>query len=202
MYLSGSPQPRERSLQNHLLLSTLFVCLDFPPPLTCTETAHNFSYSVIPKPQIRGWGWWWGKQTWYCIQVKGTGRYQQSSVQVNRVSMEGWHWQPQRRDITRRKRCAVCELDPIISQVLVPWAWWFSGTLKIENMKLLKWKPLPIMDVFFPDSNRIPAQIPCRHHSVLLENLLLMQECDLIEKICLKLWGIIWSTIYFWNDIA
>ncbi len=37
------------------------------------------------------------------------------------------------------------------------------------------------MDAFFPDSNQIPAQIPCRHCSVLLEKLLLMPECNLIQ---------------------
>lgn len=64
------------------------------------------------------------------------------------------------------------------------------------------------MDVFFSqctqaDSNQIPAQIPCRHCSVLLERLLLMHECDLIQKTEEKVYNfyfIIWTIpINFWK---
>lgn len=79
-------------------------------------------------------------------------------------------WQTHNKNVFA---CAACELDPIISQVLVPWAWWFSGTLKIESMKLLNCKPLPTMEVLLSwgtetDSNLIPARIPCRQSFLLL----------------------------------
>lgn len=39
------------------------------------------------------------------------------------------------------------------------------------------------MDVFFhSDSNLIPAQVPCRHRSVLVKRLLPMHVCDFIQR--------------------
>lgn len=158
------------------------MCLHFLPPLTCTERGCNFWYSAIPKPQIGE-----KKQTWHCTQVKGAWRDQQSAGQVIHAGMEEWHWQPQRHDKLITKNvfaCAACELDPIISQVLVPWAWWFSGTLKIESMKLLKWKPRPTMEVFFP--NTLTLILIWSWNRFLAGNafyywkLLLIHECDLI----------------------
>lgn len=39
---------------------------------------------------------------------------------MTRVAAEERHCFPRRRDITKVLGCAVCELDPIIIQVLVP----------------------------------------------------------------------------------
>lgn len=50
------------------------------------------------------------KKTWYCIQVKGTGRNQQSAAQVNHTGMEERHWQPCRRDKHSTKGVWLCSL--------------------------------------------------------------------------------------------
>ena len=72
---------REPSKKTHLLLSPLFVCLHFPPPLTCTEIAHNFWLRSKHRNHKCGEQ----KPMWYCIRVKGLGVL--SRVQLQRTML-------------------------------------------------------------------------------------------------------------------
>lgn len=107
----------------------MFQCLCFPPPLTCKEVS---CFLIFDNPTTTNWIRVRGEVNKILyIHARGMWKDQQSVGPVIR-SVKEWHWQPRRHDKPSTEKKGVwlriCELDPKFNQVLVPWAWWFSGT--------------------------------------------------------------------------